>query len=157
EVGVLEKERAWGVPLSAWARDGWLHLLPGDMVDIRAIKQEIIDLRGSCAMREVGFDRWQFSVAAAELNEQSIACVEVPQVPGQLTAPARELITAVHNGTLVHFGNPVLAWMAGNVILAESEKHSGVKPEKLSSVEKIDGISALINAWHRMLGAPPPS
>lgn len=157
EVGLLEKERAWGVPLSIWARDGWLQLLPGDMTDIREIKKHIIDLRSSCALREVGYDPWQFSVAAAELNEAGITCVEVPQVPGQLTAPSRELITAVHNGSLAHFGNPVLAWMAGNVVLAESERHSGVKPEKLSANEKIDGISALVNAWHRLLGAPPPS
>jgi phage terminase large subunit-like protein len=157
EVGMLDKEKAWGVPLSVWARDGWLTLLPGDMVDVREIKKHITDLRGRCALREVGYDPWQFSVAAAELSEQFISCVEVPQVPGQLTAPARELIAAVNNGTLVHFGNPVLAWMAGNVVLAESERHSGVKPEKLSANEKIDGISALVNAWHRLLGAPPPS
>jgi phage terminase large subunit-like protein len=45
--------------------------------------------------------------------------------------------------------------MAGNVILVESEKHSGLKPEKLTSAEKIDGISAIISAWHRFLTNPP--
>jgi len=105
----------------------------------------------------LGFDPWQFSVPAADLNESGIACVAVQQVPSQLTAPSREFVAGIHSEELVHFGNPCLAWMAGNVVLVESEKHSGVKPEKLSPNEKIDGISAIVNAWHRMLAAPPPS
>lgn len=157
EIGLLEKEKQWGVPLSQFAREGWVELMPGDITDVRVIKKYVVDLHLKFAIREVGYDPWQFSVAAAELNESGVACVEVPQVPSQLTAPARELISSVHNQDLVHFGNPVLSWMANNVVLVESEKHSGVKPEKLSPAEKIDGISAIVNAWHRMLAAPPPS
>ncbi len=157
EVGLLNKEKEWGVPLSQWAREGWIQLLPGDITDVREIKKYLTDLHLKFAVREAGYDPWQFSVAAAELNESGVACIEVPQVPSQLTAPCRELIAAVHNQDFVHFGNPVLAWMAANVVLVESEKHSGVRPEKLNPAEKIDGISALANAWHRMLAAPPPS
>jgi phage terminase large subunit-like protein len=157
EVGLLAKEKLWGVPLSAWAREGWIQLLPGDMTDAREIKKYIIELHSRFKVWELGFDPWAFRVAAAELGESGIACVEVPQVPSQLTAPARELLAAVHHKEIVHFGNPYLAWNASNVILVESEKHSGTKPEKLSPNEKIDAVSAICNAWHRMLAAPPES
>lgn len=158
EVGLLEKEKSWGVPLSTWAREGFIDLLPGDMTDPRLIRKYILEARSLFYIREVGFDSWNAQVLCSEINESgAVECVAVPQTAKELTAPARELLTAVNNKELVHFGNPCLAWHASNVILAEDEKHGGTKPEKLSSNEKIDGISATLNAWHRLLGAPPES
>jgi phage terminase large subunit-like protein len=155
ENGLLEKERMWGAPLSTWAREDFLQLLPGDMVDLREVKQYIVDLTTKFRVMECGFDPWGFPVQAAELNESGIACVSVPQVPSQLTAPCQELQGAIQRGELVHFGSPMLAWAAGNVVFVESDKHSGLKPEKLAPNEKIDPISAIINAWHRYLTNPP--
>ena len=155
EVGVIEKEKSWGVPLSQWAREGFIELLPGDMVDPREIKKYILEFASRFRIREMGFDVWGAKVMCAELTESNaVQCIEVPQIPKELTAPCRELLAAVQRGELVHFGNPCLAWHAGNVILAEDEKHGGTKPMKLSANEKIDGISATVNAWHRFLAAP---
>ena len=102
----------------------------------------------------MGFDNWQFQVPAAELNDAGIKAVAVPQTAMHLTAPCRDFVAAVHAGDLVHFGNPWLAWHAQNVVFVENEKHGGVKPEKLSPNEKIDCISAIANAWARMLANP---
>lgn len=157
EAGLLDKEKQWGVPLSVWAREGWLQLLPGDITDVREIRKYLVDLHSKFRVREIGFDNWQFQVPAATLNEAGILCVAVPQTAKDLTAPVREFLAAVHQGDLVHFGNPILSWMAGNVALVESEKHGGIKPEKLEPNLKIDGIAATLNAVHRMLAAPPPS
>jgi phage terminase large subunit-like protein len=155
EDGLLDKEKTWGVPLSVWVREGWLQLCPGDMVDLRDIKKYIVDLNQHLRIMETGFDPWGFPTQAAELNEMGIACISVPQVPSQLTAPSQELLSAVQHGELVHFGNPALAWMASNVVMVEGEKHGGLKPEKLTPTEKIDGISALVTAWNRYLANPP--
>ena len=158
EIGLLDKEKSWGVPLSQWAREGWIQLLPGDMADPREIRKYILGMSAHFVIREVGFDSWNAQVLCAEINEGSaVQCVAVPQTAKELTAPARELLTAVHNKELVHFGNPVMAWHAGNVILAEDERHGGTKPAKLSFNEKIDGISSSLNAWHRMLANPNAS
>lgn len=155
EIGLLEKERTWGAPLSVWAREDFLQLHPGDMIDLRAVKEYVININTKFRVVESGFDPWQFPVQAAELNESGITCVAVPQVPSQLTAPCQEFQGAIQRGELVHFGAPLLAWMASNVVFVESEKHAGLKPEKLSATEKIDGIAAIINAWHRYLYNPP--
>ena len=158
EMGLLDKEKSWQVPLSMWVRQGFIQLLPGDMTDPREIRKYILEMASRFYVREVGFDDWNARVLCAEINESGAAnCVAVPQTAKELTAPARELLTAIHNKTLVHFANPCLAWMAGNVILAENERHGGTKPEKLSANEKIDGISATLNAWNRLLAAPPSS
>jgi len=156
EVGLLEKEKSWNVPLSAWAREGFIDLLPGDMTDPRLVRKYILEACTLFNIREVGFDDWNARVLCAEINESgAVQCVAVPQTAKELTAPARELLTAINNKELVHFGSPCLAWHASNVILAEDEKHGGTKPEKMSANEKIDGISATLNAWHRLLANPP--
>jgi phage terminase large subunit-like protein len=155
ELGLLDKEKSWGVPLSQWAREGWIQLLPGDMTDPREIRKFILQMASRFLIREIGFDSWNAQVLCAEVNESgAVQCISVPQTAKELTAPARDFLTTIHNGELVHFGNPVLAWHAGNVVLAEDEKHGGTKPEKVSPNEKIDGISATLNAWHRVLANP---
>lgn len=158
EIGLLEKEKLWQVPLSRWVREEWIQLVPGDYVDVREIKKVITRMQGMVRMFELGFDHWNAGPLAAELTEQHVVtCVVVPQIPKELSNPSKEFLRAVWGREFYHFGNPVLSWMAGNVILQEDEKYGGIRPEKKSPEEKIDGISALLNAWHRMLVAPPPS
>ena len=56
-----------------------------------------------------------------------------------------------------HGGNPVLRWMASNVV-ASMDAAGNYKPDKDKSGEKIDGIVALIMAIGRWLSqekAPP--
>jgi phage terminase large subunit-like protein len=157
EAGLLEKERQWQVPLSTWAKEGWVKLIEGDMVDPRIVKQDILDLamNGPGKVRSIGYDPWQARVMMGEIAEtQTCECTEVPQKPGELTTPCREFKQAVWSGNLWHLGNPILRWMAGNLILEEDENHGGLKPKKPDQNSKIDGVQALITAWHRMLAAP---
>jgi len=155
EDGLLEKEKSWQVPLSQWAREGFIQLLPGDMIDPREIRKFILDIATNFRVVELGFDDWNARVMCGDINESgAIKCVAVPQIPKELTSPSREFLQAINRKELVHFGNPCLAWQAGNVVFEEDEKHGGTKPQKLSANEKIDGIAASINAWHRLLATP---
>jgi phage terminase large subunit-like protein len=158
EVGILEKEKSWGVPLSTWAREGWIELLPGDMVDPELVRDYILKCCSFLRIRELGFDSWGIPSTMAKLNESgAVKCVAVSQVAKETTAPCRELLLWINRRDLVHFANPVLSWMAGNVVLEESKTHGGIKPDRLSAKEKIDFIAATVNAIHRQLAAPPPS
>jgi phage terminase large subunit-like protein len=155
ELGLLEKEKAWQVPLSLWSREGWIQLGAGDLTDPRDIRKFILNMASQFQIREVGFDIWGAQVLCADLDASgAVKCTAVPQTNKELTAPAREFLAAIHRQELVTLGNPCLAWHAGNVVLAEDEKHGGTKPEKLSPNEKIDGVSATVNAFHRMLANP---
>jgi len=159
EAGLLEKEKAWQVPLSTWVREGWIKLIAGDMCDPRVIREDILGMctNGPGKIREIGYDPWQSRVLMAELAEiRAATCQEVPQKPGELTVPCKEFKQAVWSANLWHLNNPVLRWMAGNLVLEEDDKHGGMMPRKLSPNEKIDGIQALVTAWHRMLMSPKP-
>jgi hypothetical protein len=51
----------------------------------------------------------------------------------------------VLQGKLRHGGHPILRWCAANVT-AEQDSDENLKPSKKKSHERIDGISALVNA-----------
>ena len=51
-------------------------------------------------------------------------------------------------GKIIHGGNPVLRWMAGNVVI-DTDPAGNIKPTKERSPEKIDGIVAAIMALDR--------
>jgi phage terminase large subunit-like protein len=158
EHGLLEKEKQWQVPLSIWAREGWIKLIPGDMVDAQEIKQDLISLHSKgWRCRQVAYDKYQCQGIMAELHTLGIfEAVEVPQRYKELTIPSRELRTAIMFGKFAHLDNPVLRWMASNCKLEpQPNRNDGMKPEKLFPNGKIDGMTALAMAWERVLAIPP--
>lgn len=62
----------------------------------------------------------------------------------------RKLMDLVVSGQLATNNNPVLRWMASNV-MAETDAAGNIKPDKGESREKIDGISATITALARAM------
>src|SRR5262249_51239688 len=67
------------------------------------------------------------------------------QTLAALTAPTKALETLVLQGRLRHGGNPILRWNASNVTV-EQDSNENLKVSKKRSTERIDGISALVNA-----------
>jgi phage terminase large subunit-like protein len=57
------------------------------------------------------------------------------------------------SGKLAHSGHPVLRWIAGNVSI-EKDAADNWKPSKKKSIERIDGIVALIMALDRASTQP---
>jgi phage terminase large subunit-like protein len=157
EHGLIDKEKAWGVPLQTWARAGWIKLIEGDMTDPRIVRDDILNLcaEGPGRVRSIGYDPWKARVMMAEIAEKNVCeVIAVPQKPSELTIPCREFKQAVWEQKFWHLGNPILRWMGGNVVLESDDSTGGMRPKKLSTNEKIDGIQALITAWHRLLAAP---
>ena len=69
--------------------------------------------------------------------------------------PTKKLEELVLGGKLAHGGNPVLRWMASNVSI-ETDAADNWKPSKKKSLERIDGIVALIMAIDRATTCAAP-
>lgn len=67
-----------------------------------------------------------------------------------MSPPSKELFKLLMEGNILHGGNPVLKWMAGNVVMRQ-DPAGNIKPDKEKSVEKIDGIVASIMALDRCI------
>ena len=67
-----------------------------------------------------------------------------------MSAPTKEFYKILMEGNMVHGGQPVLRWMAGNVVI-DTDAAGNIKVTKAKSKEKIDGIVAAIMALDRCI------
>lgn len=119
---------------------------PGNVADYRIISRDIKDIIAKYDFKSMSYDRYLTGHGVlTDLLDEGIVCHDLSQNIVNLNYPTKELERIVTGGNMEHFGNPVLTWMMGNVILAK-DTSGNVKPDKGKSEKKIDGVSAMINA-----------
>ena len=79
--------------------------------------------------------------------------VQFGQGFASMNPPMKELERLVLSKKIRHGNNPVLTWMADNLV-ARMDPAGNIKPDKEKSREKIDGIVALIMALDLALRHP---
>ena len=146
----MERVRGRQVAYDAWARLGYLTLTDGNVVDYAFILAEIERLAGQFSIKEVGYDRWGTALIVQKLQDLGGAEWVVPIGQGfaSMSPPMKELGKLIAERKLGHGGNPVLSWMADNLV-AREDPAGNIKPDKERSREKIDGMVALIMALDR--------
>lgn len=156
EDNMLERVRRDQVHYDVWARLGYLRLTPGNVVDYDFILAEIAKLAEQYDIREIGYDRWGATLISQRLMEMGGDEWVVPIGQGfaSMSPPMRELGKLIAERRLAHGNNPVLAWMADNLV-AREDAAGNLKPDKEKSREKIDGIVALIMALDRATRQAP--
>jgi phage terminase large subunit-like protein len=141
------------VPYDVWERQGQFILTEGNIIDYRVIRKTINDLGLEFDIAQIGFDRWNSTEIVTQLGEEDgFEMVKIGQGYGSMFAPTKRLLELVMTQVLAHGGNPVLRWMASNVIV-QQDPAGNVKPNKKRSREKIDGIVALIMALFGAMAA----
>ena len=144
------RERRDGVPYEAWAKQGWITLTEGNVIDHDAIRAGINADGKRFDIREIGIDRWNSTQLQTQLMGDGFEVIPFGQGFASMSAPTKELEKLVISGQLKHGDNPVLTWMASNVCV-ETDAAGNLKPSKKKSTEKIDGIVALIMAIGRAM------
>jgi len=97
---------------------------------------------------DVGFDRWGSAQVYQQAEKAGMLMVQVGQGYQSMSAPMKELERMIVSGLIAHGDNPVLTWMAHNLV-AMRDPAGNLKPDKRRSREKIDGMVALIMALDR--------
>lgn len=156
EEGIERRSRRDGVPYADWARDEFLIPTPGEITDYSYIRDTIVELAEKYAMGDIGYDRWNATQLASELLQEGASMVAITQTHAGLGPGWREFEKLVLEGRIRHGGNPILRWMAGNVMV-ETDRQGNQKPSKKMSNERIDGIVAAdmaLTRWIANGGAP---
>lgn len=143
-----ERVRRDRVPYDAWLRDGLIEATPGNVIDYDFILAQIEQDMGTFDVGEVAFDRWGAARIVTQLQNMGVEVVQFGQGFASMSAPMRELEKLVLARDIAHGGNAPLAWMADNVV-GKQDPAGNIKPDKSRSIEKIDGIVALIMALDR--------
>ncbi len=146
--GMYQRTRRDRVPYEVWVKQGLIQATPGATIDYGSIRYMIRKLSEQYDIQDIGYDRWGMEQLRTELVDDGIKVVQIGQGYASMSAPTKELEKLVLSKKLRHGGNPVLRWMADNVMVTQ-DAAGNLKPDRAKSTEKIDGIVALIMAIDR--------
>ena len=113
------------------------------MIDYDYIVRDIEALGERYNIKELAFDRWGAFQVSTALQGIGFDMVGFGQGFASMGAPTKELMRLVLAERIRHNDNPVLNWMASNMVVT-SDAAGNVKPNKAKSREKIDGMVASI-------------
>ena len=153
EEGARQRERRDRVPYLQWIRQGHIEATPGEVIDYDRIRRRIIELGERYEIREIAIDRWNATQLATQLEGDDFEMVAFGQGYASMNWPTKTLEELLLAGRLAHGGHPVLRWMASNVSI-ETDAADNWKPSKKRSIERIDGIVALVMALGRGVLGP---
>jgi len=148
EENMMQRVRKDRVPYDAWARDGLITVTEGNVIDYQFILRDIELLGERFNIREIAFDRWGAFQISSQLEGLGFEIVGFGQGYKSMSPPMTDLLRLVLGKQLAHGGNPVLRWMADNLVV-DQDPAGNVKPNKKKSREKIDGIVAGLMALDR--------
>lgn len=150
EDNVLERVKNDRVPYDVWIREGFIQPTPGNVIDYEFILAAIEEDMEAYDLKEIAFDPWGATMVQTKLMEMGGEdfLVTFRQGFASMAAPTRLLERWILGHRIAHGNNPVLTWMADNVVTRE-DPAGNRKPDKEKSPEKIDGIVGLIMAGDR--------
>ena len=138
----------------AWVNSGHLIATPGNMISLSQIEEDVLETARQINVREVAKDPWGGHQMGANLEEEGITVVDIPQQVRYLSDPMKELAALVDSGRFHHDGNPCYVWQLSNVEVKE-DRNENIFPRKARATNKIDAAVATIVAMNRALAAEP--
>jgi len=151
-----ERERRDGVPYSEWAREGYITMTEGNVVDYEYVIDDIMKECEKYKVNRIAFDRFMFEPIRQRflrIGAPEDKFISFGQGYVSMSQPMKELENLILDGHLIHNNNPVLRWMASNVAVSQ-DPAGNIKADKKKSPEKIDGIVAMIMGLGIMLVEP---
>ncbi len=142
--------RRASVPYDVWHQQGYLLATEGNVIHYGFIEKFIEELGKQYHILEIAFDRWGATQMVQDLEGMDFTVVPFGQGFKDMSPPTKEFYKLLMEGKIIHGGNPIMSWMAGNVVV-ERDPAENIKPTKAKSPEKIDGIVAAIMALDRCI------
>ncbi|MEI4340995.1 terminase TerL endonuclease subunit [Streptococcus suis] len=133
-----------------WERQGYIKTTEGNVVHYGFIEKFIEELSEIYHIKEIAYDRWNATQMVQNLEGMGLTLVPFGQGYKDMSPPSKELYKLMMEGKIQHGGHPVLKWMGQNVVMRQ-DPAGNIKPDKEKSVEKIDGIVALIMGLDRCI------
>lgn len=149
--GALEESKNASI-YRGWAAQGHIEIMDGDEISYAKIQADVEESAGTHTVNEVVYDPWQATQMGQALRDQGLLAVEYRNTTANMSFAMLEVEGALASGRLHHTDNPVLNWMASNVV-AKKDANDNVFPRKELTENKIDGMVGLImgvgRAMHR--------
>lgn len=131
-----------GLVYRKWVAAGALLSTPGAELDFDAVRDAVQADAARYMIQEVVYDPWRATQLAQQLAKDGAKVVEMGQTAKNMGEAYDELLSAIKGGRFHHDGDPVLEWMASNVVSKTVTKGLTL-PSKDKRDQKIDGIVAV--------------
>jgi phage terminase large subunit-like protein len=122
------------------------------MINLEQIQEDALELARIIGAREFAKDPWGGHQMGANIAEQGLTVVDIPQQVRYLSEPMKEIAALVDAGRFNHDANPCYVWQMSNVEVKE-DRNENVFPRKSRATNKIDAAVATIIAMNRALAA----
>ena len=133
-----------------WMRTGRLTVTPGNVIDFGWIEADLLEMASRFEVQAVAFDPFQATQLSTRMLSEGLPMIEVRPTVLNFSEPMKTLEALVLQKKLAHDSDPVLTWMASNVV-AHLDVKDNIYPRKERAENKIDGIVALIMALSRAI------
>lgn len=144
------------VPLRAWVDQGFVHASEGDVIDYGAVKAKAVGDAKHYDLQRISYDRMFAGHVVQEIDEAARGVDLVPVGQGfvGIGPAAKEFERLINGGLVILPDDPVSRWMALWVETKtdETDNIRPVKPNRRSSMRRIDGIQAAVtglDGWVR--------
>jgi phage terminase large subunit-like protein len=130
-----------------WQDKGHLIVHEGGLIDFNEIRRDVEKFCDEYEPEAIGVDDYQANQFATELVGNGYPVLVFRKNAKSYTEPTDDFTARIMSKDMVHDGNPVAAWCAGNVV-ANRDVHDQVLPKKDMTLPhmKIDCIDAAITA-----------
>lgn len=150
EETIPRRVKANSVPYDIWEKQGYIMSTEGNVIHYDFIEKFIMYLSEKYHILEIAVDRWNATQMIQNLEGEGFTIIPFGQGFSSMSAPTKEFYRLLMEGRIIHGRNPVLRWMAGNVVI-DTDPAGNIKVTKAKSKEKIDGIVAAIMALDRCI------
>ncbi len=151
EAKVYDKGNRYADQYQAWERAGYLTVTPGDATDYEFIKAQVLEDAKRFQLVDLNIDRlFQAHQISNELLQEGLKVFGMGQGFLSMAIPMKEFERRMLAKKLHHGGNPILRWMAGNVVVKQ-DPAGNLKTDKEISQGKIDGVVAVVMALDRVM------
>jgi len=147
EQGIHEKSDLDRVPYDLWAKQGFLTLIPGAVVDPTFVAEAIAEASQEYKIQRIAYDRWRMEYLKREFDRLGADLPIEPFGQGykEMGFAVDKLERLVAEANLRHAGNPILTFCASNAVI-EMDPAGNRKLAKNKSSGRIDGMVALAMA-----------
>ena len=149
---IEERSRRDRVPYDLWAKQGLIHLTPGNAIDYDFVKKTITDAGELYDIQEIAYDPFNASQLCLQLAGEGFVVVPFRQGFLSMNPASKEFERLVLGRKIRHGGNPVLNWMMDctRVLQDPAGNIKPVKPDRQKTGKRIDGIVTGIMAVRRI-------
>lgn len=178
EATLAARSKTDKIDYELWAKQGWITITPGAVVDYEFVKQyirmigkeferddngnviyeengnpKIKDLL-NITVKEIVTDPWNATQFMQDMEREGYVVIEARQGMRTLAGPTKDFREKVYSKKVVHNNNPVLTWAIGNARIRQ-DHNENIMLDKSKSTQRIDPIAAVINAYYRAMTIQP--